>query len=976
MLPPEVFHHYPAAMARLVYGQMLKLIACGAEDLTHKRGRLIPAWKGKGPLQDCSSCRSLLISSHMSKVVHRSVRQVQAVFFEDYLQSQQIGGRRKLPVNLAVHMCRSFHRFHASAKRSTGLIFLDLKEAFYRVVRELSLGGHLTDHHILRLADRFGIGPADMSDFRQFLRQPSAIAGADLPAHLQLSFQALHTDTHFQVPAQRNWTRTSLGSRPGDCFADTVFSYLWAKILKQLEQILHSQQLLDVYPATDLESVLMGRASNQPDPPLVFMGPTWMDDLAVRLSATDAQQIERKASVACGILLDQCKKYFMEPNLQAGKTEIMFSFRGQHSRGQRAKHYGGSASGTIPVLCEDMVASVRIVPRYVHLGGLLHHQGQSQQEMRRRLGIAHQPFTQHRKHLYSNKALTWEQRLQLFQTVVVSQLSYNLESWVLDDSRTQQAWEHGVCKLYRRLQGIAPDTHMTHREVWIQANLPSPDTLLRRARLRYFGTLANCGYKQVWTVLSQDAAWWQQLLQDLSWMWRWICNTSRLPDPSLEIAPWCQLVTAHRSYWKKLVNRAVATELAYHGRMLATEKFHQRLCSRIQAVGFVQKQYQLETPPEEPDTPKIFACIGCKQVCKSKAGLGAHMAKKHGYVNPVRRLFDSTHCPSCLREYHSHYKVQRHLMHSAQCRGDLQTRRMHCTPAPGRGSQTEHAQLQRHDGLAPVLTGQGPSLDPQPAHAESIFHLELDAVLAEVLLETTQDTLLSAEAEIRDRIQHMPITWEDFCVTLACQYSVSMANLDRALQKAPGANVNARNKDGNSPLMLACILAVRRSSGQNWTASQYLPFINKLLDWCYRQENKAEVNVESGWGFTPLDKVTEILKEAEEARKQEIRNQEETPHAQGSRLWERREIMEGRSTVGYGYGTAEEQPVRPIPRESPGYLEQLEPWITTEAVLPPLAPGKECKKLLEAQGAKNGEAPFNPAYLTTEAIRGLSLMGF
>jgi len=27
---------------------------------------------------------------------------------------------------------------------------------------------------------------------------------------------------------------------------------------------------------------------------------------------------------------------------------------------------------------------------------------------------------------------------------------------------------------------------------------------------------------------------------------------------------------------------------------------------------------------------------------------------------------------------------------------------------------------------------------------------------------------------------------------------------------------------------------------------------------------------------------------------------------------------------------------------------------------------EECKKLLEAKGAKNGEAPFNPAYLTTE----------
>ncbi|CAE6969824.1 Ankrd53, partial [Symbiodinium sp. KB8] len=171
-------------------------------------------------------------------------------------------------------------------------------------------------------------------------------------------------------------------------------------------------------------------------------------------------------------------------------------------------------------------------------------------------------------------------------------------------------------------------------------------------------------------------------------------------------------------------------------------------------------------------------------------------------------------------------------------------------------------------------------------------------------------------------------TADDFLFQ-ACQYSVSMGNLDRAIKK--GANVNARNKDGNTPLMLAC---------QNWTGSQFLPFINKLL------ESKADVNVESGWGFTPLDKVTELLKDQEAARLQEIRAQEE-----------RREIMEGRSIVGYGYGTAEEQRQHLVPNQP------LADELDTFKCLPQL---RECKKLLEQKGAKPGENPFNPAYLTTE----------
>lgn len=171
-------------------------------------------------------------------------------------------------------------------------------------------------------------------------------------------------------------------------------------------------------------------------------------------------------------------------------------------------------------------------------------------------------------------------------------------------------------------------------------------------------------------------------------------------------------------------------------------------------------------------------------------------------------------------------------------------------------------------------------------------------------------------------------TADDFLFQ-ACQFSASMASLDRALSK--GCNVNARNKEGCTPLMMAC---------QNWCATQYMPFITKLL------EKGAEVNVENGWGFTAYDKVSELLVEQEAARKQEMRLQEE-----------RRELMEGRGPVGYGYGTAEEQRQRLVPNQP------LADELDTFKNLPKL---RECKKLLEEKGAKKGESSFNPAYLTTE----------
>eukprot|EP00933_Yihiella_yeosuensis_P038318 TRINITY_DN32261_c0_g1_i1.p1 TRINITY_DN32261_c0_g1~~TRINITY_DN32261_c0_g1_i1.p1 ORF type:complete len:224 (+),score=57.06 TRINITY_DN32261_c0_g1_i1:126-797(+) len=163
----------------------------------------------------------------------------------------------------------------------------------------------------------------------------------------------------------------------------------------------------------------------------------------------------------------------------------------------------------------------------------------------------------------------------------------------------------------------------------------------------------------------------------------------------------------------------------------------------------------------------------------------------------------------------------------------------------------------------------------------------------------------------------------------ACKFSTSMASLGRALQK--GANVNARNLEGCTPLMLAC---------QNWTASQFVPFVSKLL------ESGADPNVENGWGFTPLDKMMEILKTQEAARKQEIADQEM-----------RRELMEGRGPAGSGLGTAEEQRQRDI------WNQPLVDELDTFKCLPRL---RECMRLMEKAGAKPGEAPFNPGYLTDE----------
>ena len=74
-IPPELCRFKACDLARLSYSVMLKTCLFGQEAIEHKGGRLAIAWKHKGDPADCSSHRSLLVSSHLGKTIHRALRQ-------------------------------------------------------------------------------------------------------------------------------------------------------------------------------------------------------------------------------------------------------------------------------------------------------------------------------------------------------------------------------------------------------------------------------------------------------------------------------------------------------------------------------------------------------------------------------------------------------------------------------------------------------------------------------------------------------------------------------------------------------------------------------------------------------------------------------------------------------------------------------------------------------------------------------------
>ena len=92
-LPAGLYHHFPAMMASLMHPLMLKMSCLGIEPLGFKGGKLVHLYKGKGPADEPSNRRGILISNHASKVAHSSLRGQYTPFLEAAMLPMQVGGR-------------------------------------------------------------------------------------------------------------------------------------------------------------------------------------------------------------------------------------------------------------------------------------------------------------------------------------------------------------------------------------------------------------------------------------------------------------------------------------------------------------------------------------------------------------------------------------------------------------------------------------------------------------------------------------------------------------------------------------------------------------------------------------------------------------------------------------------------------------------------------------------------------------------
>ena len=172
-IPPEALKFGSGALSTSLYQLFLKYVLRLDEALLMKGGMICYSWKGKASPADCSSHRALLISSVVDKSMHRVIRSRCELPMAAAATPLQVGGRPKYPVTLLSHSVRLFQAWQHS--RTYFVLFLDLKEAFYRVCRGFF---HTTSPSMEELASVFHRLDLPSQAFRDFCASVTTEASA------------------------------------------------------------------------------------------------------------------------------------------------------------------------------------------------------------------------------------------------------------------------------------------------------------------------------------------------------------------------------------------------------------------------------------------------------------------------------------------------------------------------------------------------------------------------------------------------------------------------------------------------------------------------------------------------------------------------------------------------------------------------------------------------------------------------------
>ena len=699
-LPAGLFHCYPATTAALLHPLLVKFVCQGAEPLGFKGGRLVHLFKGKGAADEPENRRGILISNHVGKIAHSTLRGQYTPFLELGMLPMQVGGRPCKSVQQGAHMLRLFMSSCKQSNLSCGVVFLDIRTAYYKVLRELVTSQPVPEDRIKALLTHFRLPAESLQQLEKKLRGEDGILRTGLCGSMGQLLGELHSDTWFTTQSLPGLTVTTIGTRPGSCFADVFFNFLFAEVLTEIKETLGDSGVLTELRWCGKRSLDMD--TQNADCAAHVLETAWADDLALFFQHPDPNQLVSNLQDGCTTMINTCMRYGLEPNFAKGKTEAILSLRGKGAVHARRKWFT-EERGVLPLpQCHREGCQIKLVARYRHLGGIVDAKANTTAEVKARVGHMKQTFRRYKKTLFASTSIDKLRRAQLLRPLVLSILEFNLGALVDMRDADFRYIATSILSIYRAIlignRSSDPDEYKAKwARICYTLQLPTPMAIVHMARIRYFGQVYRAGGDDLWAAISVQGTWLSDCKKAFQWLYAQICNTSTLPDPAIDWQPWGAMLSTQKKRFAGLVQRAWRHEIiqdynhcvvqeGYTGFYMALELGNYEFPSSITTAV---------VPQEPPDHSNVHACLQCQKVFGSRTAWASHAFKKHHRTNPARRFTCGTYCLACGKEFWEYKRLLTHHKYSGICRRRLAMASYTVEDdeiAPGMGSRAQRQQ--------------------------------------------------------------------------------------------------------------------------------------------------------------------------------------------------------------------------------------------------------------------------------------------
>ncbi|CAE7812872.1 unnamed protein product [Symbiodinium necroappetens] len=607
---------------------------------------------------------------------------------------------------------------------SHSLLFLDLQEAFYRIIRPLITGDQPSDEEVARICSAVQLPPNTMHELHSFLGGPSLVKEAGSSEWADGAVAESLQDTWFRLPDEPEVVVTRTGSRPGDSLSDLVFSFLFAKVLRQVRQALVDAALLARIPWSQEMHCKLEPLEQPAANEIGLSDATWMDDLSMFLISPDAQSLIRALDFGASSLIDACLQRALVPNLAKGKTEAIVQLHNKGARRERRKIFG-EGQGEIPLSCRMWTgARLRIVPVYRHLGGFLQHNGGLSHEISFRCAQAWEAFNRRRKKVFRSTLVSIADKALLFDSLVSTVLFHGAGTWTgvtsvhldsLDAVLRQMA-----CQMLTPRYTCEEAWHLGTAQAIAAAKIPRASTYLHVSRLRYLLSCVRLDVKEIWALAHWERGWLGLIRSSVRWMWDLTRNSGAEEDFHSSWSHWIDECRRAPGKWKSRVRRALRAAVDGEARQAAYERHIGLLTRQLCRAG---ARFNAASPHSHTGQQ---VCAPCQLVFQDLRAWSVHAFKCHGRKDEVRSLVEGTQCPHCMRHYATTVRLCRHVRHSDACRRALLNRGERVHPAPGVGSRKAPKE---HLFCAPTLQAEGPCPQELDGHLDD----EMNRPSAEVL---------------------------------------------------------------------------------------------------------------------------------------------------------------------------------------------------------------------------------------------------